>query len=122
MKLREIFISFCIVVANARRPFSSAAVLDDMGNDLILGILCFHFSLMESVKFRISLFSLNSDNCSWSEWGPWSTCSSTCGSSVMKRVRAKDIGSCKKKFREYETERRNCPVDECQSDDGIKYF
>ena len=77
---------------------------------------------MESVKLGISLFLLNSDNCSWSEWGSWTTCSSTCGSSVMKRVRSKDTGTCKRKYNEYETERRNCPVDECLSDDGIKYF
>jgi len=86
MKLLEIFVSFFIMVCDTRRPFSSAAVLDDM------------------------------DNCSWSEWGSWTTCSLTCGSSVMKRVRAKDIGTCNKKYNEYETEHVNCPVDECPSD------
>ena len=40
----------------------------------------------------------------------------------MKRVRAKDIGTCNKKYNEYETEHVNCPVDECPSDYGIKYF
>ena len=60
MMLLEIFVSFCIVVGDTRRPFSSAAVLDDMGNNLILDIPCFHFSLsslnMKSVEFKISLF------------------------------------------------------------------
>ena len=34
-----------IMVCDTRRPFSSAAVLDDMGNDLVLDIRCFRCSL-----------------------------------------------------------------------------
>ena len=57
MMLLEIFVSFCIVVGDTRRPFSSAAVLDDMGNNLILDIPCFHFSLMGSFSLKYHYYN-----------------------------------------------------------------
>ena len=56
----------------------------------------------------------------WGNWGSWSTCSETCGTSVMKRVRAKDMGPCDGKWKEYETERVSCPVGKCPANKGIE--